>query len=529
MEIRERKNFLDFIKGFYVTILIYIFAEIIGKYISIYIATVVGNATNSIINKNYNYIMDNVALLVILFIISSLVMPMISFMSSKLYVNVGVKFDISSYGKFLKQKRSLLDKYEAGELVYRIPEDQVGYVGGLLTVIGDGAVVLFVIFQCFYVMGKIHMSFAIICLSLSTLPILLIKCFDTKLKNLYSIEQEALSKISNCERNVIENFAFIKTHILNNKVLNMFKEVYSYYYKIYKKKLIITNAIDSFKELFFIVCEISIYIIGSYYIAAKQLTIGDSIKFFVLFFMLKENAKLLSTVLINYSRFKASSKRYLEWTGNEEEFGTKTLDSIYPIAFQNVSFKYDDIDIINNLSFHINEGDHVVIEGKNGSGKSTLLKLLTGIYSNYEGNIYINNCELKTLNIHWLREQINVVSQNSFLFNLSVFDNIKYCCPQSSDKEIEDVLKCLDIYDLKDKIAGEDGEYLSGGQKQKIALARTLVSKSPVTVLDEPDNALDSKTKDYILNVLSKSKNTIIVISHNEKWKNVFSNKEISL
>lgn len=529
MEVREKKVFSSFVKSFYNTIFICIITEIIGRYVSIYTVTVVGTATNSIIDRNFNYLKDNLVLLIVLLVISSILVPMFSFIYCKLYVKAGIRFDTSSYSKFLRQKRTLLDKYDAGEMVYRIVGDAIDYRGGLLNLVGDGAVVLFVIFQSFYVMSKLHMRFAVICLILSTLPILLVKCFDNKLKNLYTAEQETLSKIANSEKVVIENFDFIKTHILNNKVLKMFKEQYGQYYKIYKRKTIITTIIDNFKEFFFIACEILIYIIGSYYIASHQLTVGDGVKFFGLSIILKDNAKLLSKVLVNYFRFKASSKRYIEWTENEEVFESKQLDNMFPITCDNVNFKYNDIKAIDNLSFSINEGDHVVVEGKNGSGKSTLLKLLTGLYLDYEGHIYVNNCELKNLDINWLRENINVVNQNPFIFNSTVFDNIKYCCLSSMGEEIDEVLVSLGLYDIKDKVAGEDGEYLSGGQKQKISLARALVKDSEITILDEPDNALDMFSKEKIIDILSQSEKTIIVISHNSEWKSRFSNKIISL
>lgn len=529
MELREKKVFSSFLKRFYSTILICIITEIIGKYVSIYTVTVIGTATNSIIDRNFGYLKNNLVFLLVLLIISSILVPMFSFMYCKLYVKAGVRFDTSSYSKFLKQKRSLLDKYDSGEMVYRVVGDAIDYRAGLLNLVGDGAVVVFVILQSFYVMSNIHMKFAFTCLILSTVPILLVKCFDSKYKNVYTSEQEALSKISNSERAVIENFDFIKTHILNNKILKMFRNQYKQYYKVYKRKTIITVLIDNFKEFFFIVCEILIYIIGSYYIASHELTVGDGVKFFGLSIILKDNAKLLSNVLVNYFRFKGSSKRYIEWTENEETFENKQLDDIFPLTCENISFKYEDSNAIDKLSLSINKGDHIVIEGKNGSGKSTLLKLLTGLYLNYEGNIYINNCELRKLDINWLRDKITVVNQNPFIFNSTVFENIKYCCPSNSDSEIDEILKLLDLYDIMDKPAGDNGECLSGGQKQKISLARALVKDSEITILDEPDNALDAYSKDRMIEILSQSEKTIIVISHNSEWKSRFSNRIISL
>lgn len=185
--------------------------------------------------------------------------------------------------------------------------------------------------------------------------------------------------------------------------------------------------------------------------------------------------------------------------------------------------------IIENFTYKINKGDKVLIEGKNGSGKSTLIKLLTGLYSEYTGDIYVNDINIRDIDINEFRSRISVVTQNPFLLNLSVIDNIKTCCRVDKGDNIEDVLKELDLYSIKDKIVGENGEHLSGGQRQKVALARALVAKSDLIILDEPDNALDKNAQDYIMNKFLHKESIIMVISHNNKWNEEFKNKSIIL
>lgn len=529
MNVKEKSSIFEFVKKFYSTIVIYIVAQSISKSISIYMVNIVGDVTNALIERNFIYLKSNISGFFILLLIVSFVVPAILFLSSKGYDKLIKDFSILSYKKFLKQKRGILDKYDIGELIYRIPEDEVSYAAGIFTLMGDGIIVIFVISLSFYIMSTIHIKFAIICLILSTIPILVVKYFDKKIEGLYNMEQDSLSKIANMERSVIENFSFVKSHSLNNKIISSIKKQYDNYYGTYKNQTVIIKALENFKYIFSIVCEVLIYIIGSYYISSNQLNIGNAVKFFGISMLLKSNAELFSKVLLNYFRLKAAATRYVEWTGNEENFGNKKLKEINSISFEKLNFKYEDKVIIDNFSYKINKGDRVLIEGKNGSGKSTLIKLLTGLYSEYHGEIYINNINLRELDINEFRKSISVVTQNPFLLNLSVIDNIKSCCRVDKDDNIEDILNELDLYSIKDKIVGENGEHLSGGQRQKVALARALVAKSDLIILDEPDNALDKNARDYIMKKFINEENTIMVISHNNKWSEEFKNKSIVL
>ncbi|WP_142413872.1 ABC transporter transmembrane domain-containing protein [Hathewaya massiliensis] len=355
---KELQLFLKFIKKFYAIIIIYIISEIFRKYIEIYTVQVIGNASDSILNKNMLSIKENMGQLIIALGIAIFVVPWITFIAYRLYTKVGVKFDTYVYNKFLRQRKSLVDSYDSGDLIYRIEADPVAYRGNLLTVVGDGFVVLFIIIQVLFIMLKIHRNFAFICFALSMIPIFITTFLSDKIEKLYEKEQEELANILNEEKSMIENFAFIKVHHLKKQVLKIFHKVYSNYYKIYKKKTFMGKAIDNFNDFFNIVCQVLIYIIGSYYISIKGISIGEGIKFFGLSLILKENSQLLRKVLERYFEFKVSSKRIIDWTEQNEHSGTIDIDDICSIKGNNISFGYNDKNVFNNLSFSIEKGDH---------------------------------------------------------------------------------------------------------------------------------------------------------------------------
>ena len=192
------------------------------------------------------------------------------------------------------------------------------------------------------------------------------------------------------------------------------------------------------------------------------------------------------------------------------------------IIFSNVSIYASDKVILKNINFIINKGDNVAIIGGNGSGKSILAKTILGFYK-YDGNIYINNHNIKRMNKEDIRKYVELILGETYMFSGSIFENIKL------DNEIdEDVLektvKNCDIEEDIDKfkngyntLIGDKGAKLSGGQKQRIALVRSLVSNKPILILDEALNKLDNKTRGNILTNLKKyyKDKTIILISNN--------------
>ena len=194
------------------------------------------------------------------------------------------------------------------------------------------------------------------------------------------------------------------------------------------------------------------------------------------------------------------------------------------INFNNVSFHYrDDRAIIKDLSFSIQPGEKVAIVGASGAGKSTLVKLLFRFYDPNTGSISIDGQDVSQVSQQSLRRAIGIVPQDTVLFNQSIFENIRYGDPQASD---DDVLQAIRLAHLEEFIAqlpqgsatvvGERGLKLSGGEKQRVAIARTILKRPPILVFDEATSSLDSKSERSILSALQEISegHTSMVIAH---------------
>lgn len=197
------------------------------------------------------------------------------------------------------------------------------------------------------------------------------------------------------------------------------------------------------------------------------------------------------------------------------------------IEFKNVFFSYtkDNI-ILNNISFHIPVGSKISIVGESGCGKSTILKLISGLYCPTAGDIYINGIALNDSSLHNVRQQISYIPQQSQLFPFSIYDNITCGHDIPSDVinnscEIAQLTKLLtSLPNGLNTIVGEGGNTLSGGEKQRISIARALSKDFSILLMDEATSALDSETENKIMNYIDSLRGNKTIINVTHKLKN---------
>ncbi len=194
------------------------------------------------------------------------------------------------------------------------------------------------------------------------------------------------------------------------------------------------------------------------------------------------------------------------------------------IEFRDVSFAYrSDREILRSVSFTIDSGHKVAVVGASGAGKSTLVKLLFRFYDLDSGSITIGGVDISKVSKYSLRQAIGIVPQDTVLFNDTIFENVRYGSPESDDAQVAEAIQLahLDVFisqlpDGHQTKVGERGLKLSGGEKQRVAIARTILKRSPILVFDEATSSLDSKSEQAILKALREvaKGHTSLVIAH---------------
>ena len=230
-----------------------------------------------------------------------------------------------------------------------------------------------------------------------------------------------------------------------------------------------------------------------------------------------------------YQKLFVSLRRINEITDNtlynDDEFGLVNIKSpVGKITFDNVTFNYPNEEItLKNLSVVFETGKKIAIVGRSGQGKSTLFNLITRIFDTEDGNIYLDDVNIKDLTEESLRRNISVIRQEPFLFNRTIKDNFKVVKPNITLKEIKKYCKMAYLDDYIESLPnkyntklGEGGVNLSGGQKQRLSIARALAKESKVILFDEATSALDNESQSYIKKVIDDlvKNHTIIIVAH---------------
>lgn len=237
---------------------------------------------------------------------------------------------------------------------------------------------------------------------------------------------------------------------------------------------------------------------------------------------------IISELLEECKNFNISSERVFSIINNKEftkeEFGNNKIDKIDGnFEFKNVTFGYNEKTVLDNISFKINSGTTTGIVGKSGAGKTTIFNLLCKLYNIKDGEILIDGNNINNLDEGSIRGNITIISQNPYIFNMSIKDNLKLVKDNVTDKEIKNACKlaCLDDYietlpNKYDTVVGEGGVTLSGGQRQRLAIARALVQNTKIILFDEATSALDNETQSKIQTAIDNLRDdyTVIIIAH---------------
>ena len=276
------------------------------------------------------------------------------------------------------------------------------------------------------------------------------------------------------------------------------------------------------------ISDLGLIIIGCYLYNQSLLTIPT----FVIIYNYQSKIKNLLTGVVRIAeynkKFNVAADRIYEVIENDkfkkEQFGDIEVKKIEGnIKFKNVSFAYDKTPILKNMSFEITPNERVAFVGKSGAGKTTIFNLIARLYHTNKGEILLDNYNINELTRDAVRNNMSIITQNPYVFNFSIKDNLLLAKENATMKEIREACKlaCIDdfIMTLPNKYetpVGENGIILSGGQKQRLAIARALLMKTEIILFDEATSALDNETQNKIQEAINnlKGEYTILIIAH---------------
>lgn len=349
-----------------------------------------------------------------------------------------------------------------------------------------------------------------------------------KVKKLSEQNKKISDKNAGLLNEVIRGIRDIKTLNITRKTHNMVIKGLDEATRVEGEKSIKSSTSYDVVQFMQSVTVLIIILVGIFLVDKQMLTVTN----LIIIYMYRTNVYDLSlcyrSIKEYLNEYSIACKRIFEFMDNnkytKETFGNKELtDASGKIELKNLSFAYDKKKVLKDIDLVINPNDTIGIVGESGSGKTTLLNLLSKSYKVGKNKILIDGIDINDLTKDSIRNNIAVISQNPYIFNLTIKENLELISDDITKEDIVNACKVAQIHDyimtLPDKydtIIGEGGTNLSGGQKQRLAIARALLKKSKIILFDEATSALDNVTQ----NELQKSINnisddyTIIIVAH---------------
>ncbi len=441
-----------------------------------------------------------------------------------------------SYKDFINKNTSTLTKNIVNE-AYNLTQ----LISNILFILSEISIVLILYLLMIYVNWKMTVLLTIF---LSLNAIFLIKTIAKKIKKEGEKRVEFQKKFYEIINSTFGNFKFIKLIGNERGILNEFNKA-SYGFAVTNIR---NNTLSHFPRLFLealgfgIVAFIITYLIWKYNRDIKPALGLISMYVLALYRLLPSVNRILSSY--NHIMFHKKSLDIVhnDLMYNIEELGDENINFNDKIELKNLSFSFDNHDVLEDINLTIKRGDKIAFTGESGAGKTTLLDLIIGIYKPTKGKILIDNYELNDKNVKSWRKKIGYIPQQIYLFDGSVGENVAFGRKFDEKKIIECLEKARiwNFFKSKDGIntqVGEGGIMLSGGQKQRVAIARAIYGDPEVLVLDEATSALDYETEKEIMDEIyeiGKDK-TLIIVAHRHSTINhcnkiyIVENKKVRL
>lgn len=471
-------------------------------------------------------LLEIVVILIIFFIQSAILTPLTMHLGARVKEYIVMDMKIEAFERIKSYPVSYFEKFHSGDILARVNRDIDSVRQALhdLDNFNFHFMSIFIVLP-YFIYLDIRLGAVLLACSIVTAYVNL--KFIQPIRNQMKERNKKLAEMSKVLSENVTGFRIVKMFNLrkffNNKMDEKMDKIYNSEYEYIKTE----SRMYSFSGFVYSVSRISYILTAAYLVVTGELlagflvstvTVGNNLSFH--FLRVGQNFTYMQRAFAGIERLYELFNQKTE----PKHYGTGSLDRLSGLSIKNGKFGYaEGQPIIDNLNITVPKGKIAALVGDSGGGKSTIVKLLLGLYELWEGEMTINQRPVNEYSLEELRQQTAYVSQDAYIFNGTIMDNIRFGNHKASVEEIIEASKeanahefIMEQKDCYDTVVGERGIKLSGGQRQRIAIARAILKNSPILILDEATSSLDSESEYLVqqaLDDLMKDK-TGLVVAH---------------
>lgn len=399
-----------------------------------------------------------------------------------------------------------------------INQIEQNYINGNLAIVLQSCL----LFGSIAAMAYLNIYMCILTVVLSILPMAVSILYG---KNISSVEQKVSKENSSfisSLKDILTGFAIIKNFNASKEIIGLFSNKNAHLEQTKKERLDANRTLEILCDISACAMNLSVFALGLYLAITKRTSAGTIVAYLQLLGFILNPISVLGYVIPNRNAAKGLITKIYNSATSKIDTASKMMLNDTPdfVRYENVSFGYKaDVSNLSDINLTFEKGKSYAIVGASGSGKSTLLKLMLGYFENYTGNIYYGDKELREISKEAVYNVVSVIQQNVFVFDRTIEENITLF--KEFDKD--NIEKVIDMSELRNLVnekgmdyrCGENGSNLSGGEKQRIAIARSLIRGNPILLMDEATSSLDATTTNMIETSILNIKNiTRIIVTH---------------
>lgn len=448
----------------------------------------------------------------------------------RLRMNILERIRNKLYDHITRQSLSFFHQRRKGDLLSVMTNDvaEVEYTiaNSIQILLRDPFIIIFTFFALFYISVKLTL-FTLVFFPISGF---LVSYISKQLRKKGYYSQEMLGKLLNISEESLGGVRIIKGFTAENYMMQKFAAISRNFSRLSKSIYNQRELASPVSEALGVILVVVLVMVGGYMILESngELTPAEFITYLGFYFTILQPAKNISNAITNLQRGIVSGERIFSLLDEanviEEKPDAKAITSFEKdLVYKNVTFRYEQQDVLKNIELKIEKGTMVALVGKSGAGKSTMADLLPRFYDVSEGQLLIDGKDVRDLKLNDLRQLMGIVSQEAILFNDTVFNNIAFGQPDADPQKVIEAAKIANAHEFIEQLEngydttiGDRGSKLSGGQRQRMTIARAIFKNPPVLILDEATSALDTESEKLVQEALEKlmQNRTTIVIAH---------------